>query len=569
MSITFNGNTLNISAKPTDGALIPDKNATNVAGIASIGTDMYCVKTTGLKTTLFKASDYVSTEAISVKENMNWFALGLTKIGSYLYMLAEEHNKYGGTTTIVKMDANGNQLDTYRINDLCPEGALGITAADETDAKFIIMHYTDSNNADSLTFSLVNWKASKAQEVFTVTNSYGYTKRVQDIYYNDSFGLFILTNNDFSTLQNRILVIDYHISENTQDENIQKNYVPSAVISVDKTGDYKQYNLESICMKNSHLVLASNVVKSNGTSEDKFSVLKGITYSGKTYTFACGFKAGARVPTKVDPNYKTTNLGCVCFKDSVPYFVKQSENTVSVLGYCTDYMNTKAKPIPVVTHTDGLLGHANGMTYFNNQFYVVAGDDKIVSLNDTTNKDGTVYTISSNEDNKTLHLKAISYFYKANTVLLMSVENGKMLLYKCDLSNTENLTAIYLGTIENPGQPVRQDIFYHNKYGLFVATTDSNVTGKNITTKNTLLHYDLKKLTAKTILHPDFGFVTNMPATNAEGQIYNSFELESIALDPQTKKLTAVCNANAYKSSTDKTLVSMDGFFQYNTIDFI
>lgn len=44
---TFNGTTLTISATPVDGALIPDKSATNVAGIAIVGSDMYCVKTTG------------------------------------------------------------------------------------------------------------------------------------------------------------------------------------------------------------------------------------------------------------------------------------------------------------------------------------------------------------------------------------------------------------------------------------------------------------------------------------------------------------------------------------------
>ena len=40
---TFNGTTLTISATPVDGALIPDKSATNVAGIAIVGSDMYCV----------------------------------------------------------------------------------------------------------------------------------------------------------------------------------------------------------------------------------------------------------------------------------------------------------------------------------------------------------------------------------------------------------------------------------------------------------------------------------------------------------------------------------------------
>ena len=78
---TFNGTTLTISATPVDGALIPDKSATNVAGIAIVGSDMYCVKTTGLKTTLLKTTDYMATKATAVKKDLNWFALGLTKIG--------------------------------------------------------------------------------------------------------------------------------------------------------------------------------------------------------------------------------------------------------------------------------------------------------------------------------------------------------------------------------------------------------------------------------------------------------------------------------------------------------
>jgi len=68
---TFNGTTLTISATPVDGALIPDKSATNVAGIAIVGSDMYCVKTTGLKTTLLKTTDYMATKATAVKKDLN------------------------------------------------------------------------------------------------------------------------------------------------------------------------------------------------------------------------------------------------------------------------------------------------------------------------------------------------------------------------------------------------------------------------------------------------------------------------------------------------------------------
>ena len=565
---TFNGTTLTISATPVDGALIPDKSATNVAGIAIVGSDMYCVKTTGIKTTLLKTADYTTTEATTVKKDLNWFALGLTKIGNYLYMLAENYKGYGGSTTIVKLDTKGNQLGTYSIQKICPNGALGITAADGTNEKFIIMHYTDSNNAGTLTFSVVNWKESDAECTFTVVNSgFGYTTQLQDIYYHTSFGLFILTNNTFSTLQNRILVVDYHLTDDNG-----KKYTPSTVINVNKTGAYKQYNLESICMKAKHLVLASNVVTSDGTTEDKFSVLEGITYAGKTYTFACGLKAGARVPTRVDSNYATTNLGCVSFNNSnIPYFIKQSEDKVAVLGYCADYMNTNAGVTHVKTYTNGLLGHANGMSCFDGKFFVITNNNNVVTLNNNTGKQETTYTVTPNDNDKSFTLKAINYFYEVNTALLLSVADGTLKLYKCAFKEAKNVVATYLCTLINAGQPTSQDIFYHNKLGLFVGTSNPhNVSGQTgkITTKNTLLHYNLKKIDAHNPLYPDFGFITDIPSKDTQGHTYNSFELESVALD-KNNKLIAVCNVNVKANPSSSDLKSADGFFQYNTLNFI
>ena len=49
---------------------------------------------------------------------------------------------------------------------------------------------------------------------------------------------------------------------------------------------------------------------------------------------------------------------------------------------------------------------------------------------------------------------------------------------------------------------------------------------------------------------------------------YNSFELESVALD-QNNKLIAVCNANVKDATHTSGLASTDGFFQYNTLEFI
>ena len=65
-----------------------------------------------------------------------------------------------------------------------------------------------------------------------------------------------------------------------------------------------------------------------------------------------------------------------------------------------------------------------------------------------------------------------------------------------------------------------------------------------------------------------FGFVTDIPAKDAQGRKYNSFELESVALD-QNNKLIAVCNVNVKDATHTSGLASTDGFFQYNTLEFI
>ena len=161
--------------------------------------------------------------------------------------------------------------------------------------------------------------------------------------------------------------------------------------------------------------------------------------------------------------------------------------------------------------------------------------------------------------------------YHSNTALLLSVVDGTLKLYKCAFENEKNVKATYLCTLVNAGQPTSQDIFYHNKLGLFVGTSNPhNVSGvtTKITTKNTLLHYNLKKLDDSKLLYPDFGFVTDIPAKDAQGRTYNSFELESVALD-QNNKLIAVCNANVKDATHTSGLASTDGFFQYNTLEFI
>ena len=93
-------------------------------------------------------------------------------------MLAEDHKGYGGSTTIVKLDTKGNQLGTYNIKNICPNGALGITAADGTNEKFIIMHYTSRtpvNSRDTVIFSSNNCQRQDYMQKRAKKQSYFFT----------------------------------------------------------------------------------------------------------------------------------------------------------------------------------------------------------------------------------------------------------------------------------------------------------------------------------------------------------------------------------------------------------
>lgn len=316
---TFNGKTLVISATPTAGAKIVDAGAaTNVAGITISGDTMYSVKTSGKVTTLYKTPDYTNAdaEAVAVKTGLGYFALGLSKIGTELFMLAEDTVGYGNTTKIVKMDMVGNVIKEFDIVSEFQYGALGIAHTGAANEFFILARGSNDADNDTLIVKKLRLESSNSYEVvheFKVTNrGYGYTSRIQDIYYHLDYGLFILTNDELSTGRNRIVHVDYRSNVNS--------YIPDGVINVEMKGD-KQYNLESICMKAGHLVLAANVITGTGKAEDRFSVLNGITYEKGTYSFNCALARGIKVDNEIfvdDLGKKiiATNFGALAFNEN-------------------------------------------------------------------------------------------------------------------------------------------------------------------------------------------------------------------------------------------------------------
>ena len=178
---TFNGKTLVISATHTAGAKIVDAGAaTNVAGITISGDTMYSVKTSGKVTTLYKTPDYTNAdaEAVAVKTGLGYFALGLSKIGTELFMLAEDTAGYGNTTKIVKMDTAGNVIKEFDIVSEFQYGALGIAHTGAANEFFILARGSNDADNDTLIVKKLRLESSNSYEVvhdFKVTNrGYGW-----------------------------------------------------------------------------------------------------------------------------------------------------------------------------------------------------------------------------------------------------------------------------------------------------------------------------------------------------------------------------------------------------------
>ena len=535
---TFNGKTLVISATPTAGAKIVDAGAaTNVAGITISGDTMYSVKTSGKVTTLYKTPDYsnADAQAVAVKTGLGYFALGLSKIGTELFMLAEDTAGYGNTTKIVKMDTAGNVIKEFDIVSEFQYGALGIAHTGAANEFFILARGSNDADNDTLIVKKLRLESSNSYEVvheFKVTNrGYGYTSRIQDIYYHLDYGLFILTNDELSAGRNRIVHMDYRSNVNS--------YIPDGVINVEMKG-YKQYNLESICMKAGHLVLAANVITGTGKAEDRFSVLNGITYEKGTYSFNCALAKGMKVDNKEIGNIKTTNFGALAFdgddRTQKLYGIKAGTNgeykepskCAAAIWEFEDYTSStkgvKRLANKVVPGEKKCLYHANGMDIYNHELYVTCaepngkGEYSVVKLTMGSTSEEWPYNRYTWE-NRT---NAISH-YKGNQFILLTEtgaegEEDKKIYKLCIVHFSAGKVVVdQTKYFMNTGYEVLQGINYSDKYGLFIVTTkklEYFPNGDVQTSGSRVLHIDMSRTKTMKfkdgkkypVLIPDFAF---------------------------------------------------------------
>lgn len=569
---TFNGKTLVISATPTAGAKIVDAGAaTNVAGITISGDTMYSVKTSGKVTTLYKTPDYsnADAQAVAVKTGLGYFALGLSKIGTELFMLAEDTAGYGNTTKIVKMDTAGNVIKEFDIVSEFQYGALGIAHTGAANEFFILARGSNDADNDTLIVKKLRLESSNSYEVvheFKVTNrGYGYTSRIQDIYYHLDYGLFILTNDELSAGRNRIVHVDYRSNVNS--------YIPDGVINVEMKG-YKQYNLESICIKAGHLVLAANVITGTGKAEDRFSVLNGITYEKGTYSFNCALAKGMKVDNKEIGNIKTTNFGALAFdgddRTQKLYGIKAGTNgeykepskCAAAIWEFEDYTSStkgvKRLANKVVPGEKKCLYHANGMDIYNHELYVTCaepngkGEYSVVKLTMGSTSEEWPYNRYTWE-NRT---NAISH-YKGNQFILLTEtgaegEEDKKIYKLCIVHFSAGKVVVdQTKYFMNTGYEVLQGINYSDKYGLFIVTTkklEYFPNGDVQTSGSRVLHIDMSRTKTMKfkdgkkypVLIPDFAFNNELDESK-----FFSFEMESVAIDRNTNNMIVSVNANS------------------------
>ena len=592
---TFNGKTLVISATPTAGAKIVDAGAaTNVAGITISGDTMYSVKTSGKVTTLYKTPDYsnADAQAVAVKTGLGYFALGLSKIGTELFMLAEDTAGYGNTTKIVKMDTAGNVIKEFDIVSEFQYGALGIAHTGAANEFFILARGSNDADNDTLIVKKLRLESSNSYEVvheFKVTNrGYGYTSRIQDIYYHLDYGLFILTNDELSAGRNRIVHVDYRSNVNS--------YIPDGVINVEMKG-YKQYNLESICMKAGHLVLAANVITGTGKAEDRFSVLNGITYEKGTYSFNCALAKGMKVDNKEIGNIKTTNFGALAFdgddRTQKLYGIKAGTNgeykepskCAAAIWEFEDYTSStkgvKRLANKVVPGEKRCLYHANGMDIYNHELYVTCaepngkGEYSVVKLTMGRTSEEWPYNRYTWE-NRT---NAISH-YKGNQFILLTEtgaegEEDKKIYKLCIVHFSAGKVVVdQTKYFMNTGYEVLQGINYSDKYGLFIVTTkklEYFPNGDVQTSGSRVLHIDMSRTKTMKfkdgkkypVLIPDFAFNNELDESK-----FFSFEMESVAIDRNTNNMIVSVNANSPIAGDNGKHPGEDYIYRFSSIEF-
>ena len=379
------------------------------------------------------------------------------------------------------------------------------------------------------------------------------------------------------------------------------SYIPDGVINVEMKG-YKQYNLESICMKAGHLVLAANVITGTGKAEDRFSVLNGITYEKGTYSFNCALAKGIKVDNEIfvdDLGKKiiATNFGALAFdgddRTQKLYGIKAGTNgeykepskCAAAIWEFEDYTSStkgvKRLANKVVPGEKRCLYHANGMDIYNHELYVTCaepngkGEYSVVKLTMGSTSEEWPYNRYTWE-NRT---NAISH-YKGNQFILLTEtgaegEEDKKIYKLCIVHFSAGKVVVdQTKYFMNTGYEVLQGINYSDKYGLFIVTTkklEYFPNGDVQTSGSRVLHIDMSRTKTMKfkdgkkypVLIPDFAFNNELDESK-----FFSFEMESVAIDRNTNNMIVSVNANSPIAGDNGKHPGEDYIYRFSSIEF-
>lgn len=519
--------------------------ASNLSGMAMANGITYCVKTKNRedgivdKFTLYQYDDYESIEKPRVRDFEGNVSYGMTynPLTKKVYMAA------GKKVVAVPID---NLEMSDLIYSVAETSTQAITYYEENQE--ILM--ANSLNTDEYFCFLVG---KFAKGVFTKTDEFyvekanyvevaGYTKR-QDIYYNGTNGLFIVTNySDTAQCRNRILRVS--MKNTVESYNGKTVYAVDEVIDINfDTNVYALCTIESLALdKYGRMVLACNAAM-NGVGKDSFFRVTDRTFEMKTeVNFICETEKILDIPgNNVEDFHFLT--GMTMHGDTV-YFVKTSSNNRNGLY---KYDNATSKVGEPVLLED--VGKSFGMTYYNNSLYIAHRN----CIAQYTLNGIKLKTFACKDIDSIAHLQGNEFL-----VMKRMLENGKLRFGVWDLSGNTVVEKDWF-TVENKGYATLQDIYYHPSHGLFIATQADISTCKNIVLRVDMTYY-MKNRSKKKWNGSDIS-VASRWNIDFDKTVYAQCYLESLHINSDGEMLVG-CNARL----ADKTLA--DKLFKVTNLTF-
>lgn len=475
--------------------------ATNISGLASNGATAYCVKRGGdsskEQSALYTIEGFNSSSPRIASETVipcNTF--GMTYYNGFLYIAAT-----GGK--ILKVSTSGTVSGTYThsIN------AQGI-AHYEGD-KFILMA-NSLNSSDKSVLCFVTGTFSNA--VFNEVDRF-YIKNtalesfgdliLQDIYYDDMYGLFIVTNekvNGAYNGNNIIMRADIKKEMNTVGNYGGIEIKPIAEYKfVGKAAKYKQCNVESMIIgPDRKIYTVANIVRasssSTGFTKDGMFYIGNLRFNDDA-PFWCKiyFNNGVSIPSSTatinGQSATFSNPGAFTLNGKIGYAIvsctnHEDENIKDNAAFLLKTTDINSKAFTKVN--DKIirgLGHGNGLAYYNDALYVAAYNKnpgyKKKNIVKLSLEGKTLATYTCN------HMVGGIAHYSGNQFLGLNYEAYDKYRYsekpKFFIGTFNDTTKEFVISktfiTDNPGYAggVLQDIHYDAKYGLFFISRDNGI----------------------------------------------------------------------------------------------